>query len=84
MSYHTGRYSIEDLLALRDSPLVTKPELPAQMEQWINQPGNERRNLQNAQTQYTSLRLAKTLTLDAVMLPREKQNIALRTRDGHV
>jgi hypothetical protein len=54
MSFQTGRYSIEELLALRESPLVTKPDLPPQMEQWINQPAIERRNLQNAQAQYSS------------------------------
>jgi hypothetical protein len=52
MSSNSFQYSIEELLALRDSPLVTKPDLPAQMEQWITQPAIERRNLQNSQSQY--------------------------------
>jgi hypothetical protein len=51
MSFESGHYSIEELLALRDSPLVTKPDLPPQMEQWITQPAIERRNLQNSQPQ---------------------------------
>lgn len=84
MSYHTGCYSIEELLALRDSPLVTKPDLPAQMEQWLNQPAIERRNLQNAQPQYFSLLPARQLTIVAATMSKEKQNIAPRTRDGHV
>ena len=51
MSFESGHYSIEELLALRESPLVTKPDLPPQMEQWITQPAIERRNLQNSQSQ---------------------------------
>ena len=51
MSFESRHYSIEELLALRDSPLVTKPDLPPQMEQWITQPAIERRNLQNSQSQ---------------------------------
>jgi hypothetical protein len=84
MSFHTGRYSIEELLALRDSPLVTKPELPPQMEQWINQPALERRNLQNAQAKYHVPLPVKQLTLDTVTIPKERQSIAVPTRDGHV
>ena len=51
MSFESGHYAIEELLALRQSPLVTKPDLPPQMEQWISQPAIERRNLQNSQSQ---------------------------------
>ena len=54
MPVESRRYSIEELLFLRESPLVTNPELPAQMEQWIMQPAIEKRALQNSQTQYVS------------------------------
>src|SRR2546423_3041728 len=50
MSNHSGHYSIEELLALRESPLVSKPEALPQMEQWM-QPAMDRRALQNAQPQ---------------------------------
>jgi len=53
MSNHSGHYSIEELLALRESPLVSKPEALPQMEQWM-QPAMDRRALQNAQPQYFS------------------------------
>ena len=53
MSNHSGHYSIEELLALRESPLVSKPETLPQMEQWM-QPAMDRRALQNAQPQYFS------------------------------
>ena len=51
MASESRHYSIEELLALRESPLVTKPDLPPQMEQWITQPAIERKNLQNSQSQ---------------------------------
>jgi len=59
MPIESLHYSIEELLFLRDSPLVTKPELPAQMEQWIMQPAIEKRALQNSQAQYFSLLYVK-------------------------
>jgi hypothetical protein len=62
MSIKSQSYSIEELLALRDSPLVTKPELPAQMEQWIMQPALEKKALQNSQAQYFSSLVCKNVT----------------------
>ena len=54
MSTFDGHYTIEDLLALRESPLVIKPDGLPQMEQWM-QPAMERRNVSNSQSQYAPL-----------------------------
>lgn len=54
MSSHSGQYSIEELLALRESPLVKAPENLPQMEQWMQSP-IDRRNLQASQSQYIFL-----------------------------
>ena len=51
MSTFDGHYTIEELLVLRDSPLVAKPEGLPQMDQWM-QPATERRNVSNTQSQY--------------------------------
>jgi hypothetical protein len=84
MSYRLGVYSIEELIALRESPLVTKPDLPPQMEQWINQPANERRNLQNSQSQYSSLLIIVNLTLRVGVIQKMSQNTEPQIHGGHV
>lgn len=83
MSTHSVQYSIEELLALRESPLVTKPEGLPQMEQWM-QPAIDRRNLQNAQLQYLLFLCSSDLTL--VLGPMEKQirSIGQLKLDDHV
>jgi hypothetical protein len=50
MSSQPRPYSLEELLALRESPLVTKPESLPQMEQWMHSP-IDRRSLPNSQAQ---------------------------------
>jgi hypothetical protein len=54
MSTFDGHYTIEELLALRDSPLVSKPERLPQMEQWM-QSATERKNAGTNQSQYLPL-----------------------------
>jgi len=48
--FQTGHYTIEELLALRESPLVTKPESLPQMDQWM-QSAAERKNSQTNPSQ---------------------------------
>jgi len=62
MSQHDGHYTIEELLFLRDSPLVTKPDGLPQMEQWM-QPAMERRNASSNHTQYDPSILSIKLTI---------------------
>ena len=48
MSSLPGHYSIEELLALRESPLITKPDSLPQMEQWMQPPIDRRAQAQIA------------------------------------
>jgi len=77
------QYSIEELLALRESPLVTKPEGLPQMEQWM-QPAIDRRNLQNAQSLYLLLLCISGLTFVLVAMQKRIPNIGRLKLGVHV
>jgi hypothetical protein len=81
MSSLPRQYSIDELIALRESPLVTTPESLPQMEQWM-QP-IERRSLANSQAQY-SLIIKHTLTYPAVKMLTLTPNIVQQIHDDHV
>jgi hypothetical protein len=82
MSSLPRQYSIEELIALRDSPLITKPENLPQMEQWM-QP-IERRSLANSQAQYFPIPVVLPTDFLAVQTPILNRNIAPASPDGLV